>query len=609
MVARVTQMTDGGGSTVKKKTLSTKPVSSAPSNAYTGKENTVSTAPTASKSTVTTSIPKAAPTTTVKTGVQGTSVVPSASATTKQVPVGSSYAPKTPSGTGTKVLSTVPTGVAPRTPSSKTTSTVPGGGTSGGVTPTSVSRDPINTTVGNTTSAYTPLGTYNDAGVSAEDKQAIDHWKNVYAEGQASGNQQMMDEAHANAEAIRGQYLYSGGKDGSDFIDLTPQQQEVQAQAIQSIDGVMSGFRDVQNSAKQMGDEGLVAIGAQWEKMNDMLNNLEAQITQQITSQMNGTDPAMQNALRLIREEADKMRKETMEELNARGLLQSGVYAKALSDMNNNELSQVQTAVASRFGDLQNQLNQAVLSIANTRVQALMTNQNSANSMLMNTQNNVFTAGLAGANAAVTMRGQDLQNSQFGQEMDYKYAGLGQNQQQFDATLGFNQQQLATQTQQFYDKLSQDNKQFYDSLSSSERMGYAQMASSQGSAAAEKSLAERKFEWEQQKYNQEFTQGQNQYNDAMNAQNKMNTNAQLGEAFSNGGLVNQAITNIVAGKSTIGDYNNIVSGAYTPEAAKIIMDTIKDNPEVKKKTAVYGSTTPVGSTSTSGYYGLGGWTP
>ncbi len=585
------------GTTVKKlttkPTTTKKPISKAPTNAYTGKESTVSTAPTASKSTVTTTIAAPKPTTTVKTGVEGTTVKPAtANATTTQVPTGSSYAPKAPSGTGTKVLSTVPTGAAPRTTSTRTTSTVPGGGTSGGVTPTSVSRDPVNTTRSNTTSTYTPLGTYNDTGVSAEDKQAIDYWKNVYAEAQASGDRAAMDKAHAEAEAIRGQYLYSGGVDGSDFIDLTPQQQEVQAQAIQSIDGVMSGFRDVQNTAKQMGDEGLIAIGAQWEKMNEMLNNLEAQITQQITSQMNGNDPAMQNALRLIREEADKMRNETMEELNARGLLQSGVYAKALSDMNNNELSQVQTAVASRFGDLQNQLNQAVLSIANTRVQALMTNQNHANSMLMNTQNNVFTAGLAGANAAVTVRGQDLQNQQFGQEMDYRYAGLAQDQRQFDSTLGFNQQQLAAQTQQFYDKLSQDNKQFYDSLSSSERMGYAQMAASQGSAAAEKSLAERKFEWEQQKYNQELGFQQTQYNDAINAQNKINTNAQLGEAFSNGGLVNQAITNIVAGKSTIGDYNNIVSGAYTPEAAKIIMDTIKNNPEVKKKTTVYGSTTP-----------------
>lgn len=551
-----------------------------------------------------TSVKPPTTTTTVKTGVEGTTVKPAtAAATTTQVPIGSSYAPTPPSAAGTKVLSTVPTGAAPiTTTSSKTTSTVPGGGTTGGVTPTSVSSS-------NTTSTYTPLGTYNDAGVSAEDKQAIDYWKNVYAEAQAIGDRATMDKAHAEAEAIRGQYLYSGGVDGSDFIDLTPQQQEVQAQAIQSIDSVMGGFRDVQNTAKQMGDEGLIAIGAQWEKMNEMLNNLEAQITQQITSQMNGNDPAMQNALRLIREEADKMRNETMEELNARGLLQSGVYAKALSDMNNNELSQMQTVIASRFGDLQNQLNQAILSIANIRVQALMANQNAANSMLMNTQNNVFTAGLAGANAAVTMRGQDLQNQQFGQEMDYRYAGLAQDQRQFDSTLGFNQQQLAAQTQQFYDKLSQDNKQFYDSLSSSERMGYAQMAASQGSAAAEQSLAEHKFEWEQQKYNQEFEFQQNQYNDTVNAQNKINTNAQLGEAFSNGGLVNQAITNIVAGKSTIGDYNNIVYGAYTPEAAKIIMDTIKNHPEVKKKTTVYGSTTPVGSTSTSGYYGMGGWTP
>ena len=457
------------------------------------------------------------------------------------------------------------------------------------------------------TSTYTPLGTYNDQSLSAADKAKVDSFKSIYAEAQASGNKDMMDWAHQQAEAIRSGYNYSGGSDGSAYIQLTPQQQQVQSKAIQSIDGVMNGFRDVQNSAKQYGDEGLVAIGAQWEKMNEMLNNLEAQITQQITSQMNGDDPAMQNALRLIREEADRMRQETMEELNARGLLQSGVYAKALSDMNNNELSQVQSAVASRFGDLQNQLNQAVLSIANTRVQALMTNQNAANSMLMNTQNNIFQAGLAGANAAVTVRGQDLQNSQFGQEMDYKYAGMAQNQNQFDATLGFNQQQLQQQSQQFYDKLSQDDRQFYDSLSSSEKMGYASIAASRGAQAAQSSLAQARFEWEKTKDQYNMQQGQQQWDYSVSEQNKLNTNAQVGQAAQQGGLVSQAINNIVKGQSTVGEYRDWVKNmGYTTEAQQIIMQMIETNPEVQKKITTTNTpkNTPKEPYKTSGY-----WTP
>ena len=160
-----------------------------------------------------------------------------------------------------------------------------------------------------------------------------------------------------------------------------------------------------------MGDDALAALGAQWDKMSQMLDNLEAQIVGQIKGQMNGDDPAMQNAIRLIREEAERMRKETLDELNARGLVQSGVYARALSDMNNNELNQVQSTVASRFGDLQTQLNNAVMSLAQTRIGALGANQSAMTATMTNNQNNILNTGLAGLNTSVTLRGQDVQDN------------------------------------------------------------------------------------------------------------------------------------------------------------------------------------------------------
>lgn len=70
------------------------------------------------------------------------------------------------------------------------------------------------------TNPYQPLGTYNDAGLSAADMQAVAGYQDQYRYGKATGNQEMMDTAHQAAEILRSQYGYSGGVDGSDYIAL-----------------------------------------------------------------------------------------------------------------------------------------------------------------------------------------------------------------------------------------------------------------------------------------------------------------------------------------------------------------------------------------------------
>lgn len=68
---------------------------------------------------------------------------------------------------------------------------------------------------------YTPLGTYNDQTIkdtSVEDSAQMAAIKKRYAEAQARGDTAAMKSAHADAEALRAQYGYSGGSDGSDYI-------------------------------------------------------------------------------------------------------------------------------------------------------------------------------------------------------------------------------------------------------------------------------------------------------------------------------------------------------------------------------------------------------
>lgn len=68
---------------------------------------------------------------------------------------------------------------------------------------------------------YTPAGTYNDALIRQNDAQQaaeIDAIKKRYEEAKAIGDVAGMKKAHADAEAKRKEWGYSGGSDGSDYI-------------------------------------------------------------------------------------------------------------------------------------------------------------------------------------------------------------------------------------------------------------------------------------------------------------------------------------------------------------------------------------------------------
>lgn len=68
--------------------------------------------------------------------------------------------------------------------------------------------------------SYKPLGTYNDADLSAADAAKVQQYKSQYEAAKAAGNTKGMEEAHAAAEAIRKNYNYYGGVDGSDYIGI-----------------------------------------------------------------------------------------------------------------------------------------------------------------------------------------------------------------------------------------------------------------------------------------------------------------------------------------------------------------------------------------------------
>lgn len=71
-----------------------------------------------------------------------------------------------------------------------------------------------------TSSQYKAKGTYNDAGLPESARIKIAQEKANYDTAIAAGNMKAAEEAHKNAEAIRAEYGYRGGDDGSEYIAL-----------------------------------------------------------------------------------------------------------------------------------------------------------------------------------------------------------------------------------------------------------------------------------------------------------------------------------------------------------------------------------------------------
>lgn len=67
---------------------------------------------------------------------------------------------------------------------------------------------------------YVAKGTYNDAVLSQQDQQKIAALKDQYNYYKGIGNMDKANQAHSSAEAIRAQYGYSGGGDGSEYYGL-----------------------------------------------------------------------------------------------------------------------------------------------------------------------------------------------------------------------------------------------------------------------------------------------------------------------------------------------------------------------------------------------------
>lgn len=100
------------------------------------------------------------------------------------------------------------------------------------------------------------------------------------------------------------------------------------------------------------------------------IDQAEARIREMFERQMGTVDPLTQATLAQLREEFQRGRESLLNDLNRRGLLQSGIALQYAERLRKDELSAEERVLAQRMRTLQDQLNTALLGLAQQRLSA-----------------------------------------------------------------------------------------------------------------------------------------------------------------------------------------------------------------------------------------------
>lgn len=107
------------------------------------------------------------------------------------------------------------------------------------------------------------------------------------------------------------------------------------------------------------------------EQLLGQLDTLEQQLRNQYAQQGSVIDPATEAALKEIRAEVDRRRQLLMEEMNRRGLLQSGIWLQEENRILSNQLTAEEKFLASRVADIQNRMTDALLRLGQERINTM----------------------------------------------------------------------------------------------------------------------------------------------------------------------------------------------------------------------------------------------
>lgn len=133
----------------------------------------------------------------------------------------------------------------------------------------------------------------------------------------------------------------------------------------------------------------------------DSINQMEQQLIEQYRQQGSELDPATKAALDELRRDVELRRQTLMEELNRRGLLQSGIWLEEENRLNQGLLTSQEQLLSSRLSDIQNRINEAIQSFAQQRLNIMgtawqneMANQQWAQQARLDTLQNLYAQQL-----------------------------------------------------------------------------------------------------------------------------------------------------------------------------------------------------------------------
>ena len=123
-------------------------------------------------------------------------------------------------------------------------------------------------------------------------------------------------------------------------------------------------------------------------QMTSQLDQLQNEIIARYEQQGTEIDPATMAALTELRNEVDRRRRGLMEEMNRRGLLQSGIWLEEENRILSNQLTAEERLLAGRLADAQNRIMDTLANFAAQRMNIMgSTMQNQMN--MMNTVGNL----------------------------------------------------------------------------------------------------------------------------------------------------------------------------------------------------------------------------
>lgn len=129
----------------------------------------------------------------------------------------------------------------------------------------------------------------------------------------------------------------------------------------------LNGIAQQLNAGPQPPDV-MALFVSQGQKLLDLINQQETQLRSEADQQGKTVDPGTQNVLDTLREELGRQIKATKEELNARGLLDSGILIEAEQMLRKGNMSDQAKILSERLSRIQDNLNSSLSQLRQQRV-------------------------------------------------------------------------------------------------------------------------------------------------------------------------------------------------------------------------------------------------